>query len=217
MTPPLRLVYLHGFASGPSSQKAQFLRGRFAAEGMELEVPNLVSGPFEDLTISGQLAVVEKTVGSAPAVFFGSSLGGYLAALYASTHHEVRALVLLAPAFDFARRWAERLGPEMMEEWKRTGWLSVHHYGENREARIGYRLYEDALAFDPYPSVDQPTLIFHGKNDDVVPLSLAEEFVRRRPDTTLFAVDSGHELLEVLDVIWKESRRFLDPFLRAAE
>jgi pimeloyl-ACP methyl ester carboxylesterase len=217
MTLPLHYVYLHGFASGPSSQKAQFLRRRLAAEGVTLEVPNLVSGSFEDLTISGQLAVVDKTVGNRPTVLFGSSLGGYLAALYASKHPQVRALVLLAPALDFACRWAERLGPQAMQEWKRTGWLSVLHYSEGRTARVGYRLYEDALSFDPYPPVDQPTLIFHGTNDDVVPISVAEEFVRRRPNSSrLYALASGHELVDVLDFIWEESRRFLAPLLPTA-
>ena len=34
-----RFIYLHGFGSGPGSQKAQFFRQRFADCGIELEVP----------------------------------------------------------------------------------------------------------------------------------------------------------------------------------
>ena len=86
-----RFVYLHGFASGPSSQKARFFRDRFAELGIGLEVPDLAEGKFEQLTISGQLAVMERVARDEPASFIGSSMGGYLAALYAARHAELAA------------------------------------------------------------------------------------------------------------------------------
>ena len=49
-----------------------------------MEIPILDEGRFEELTISGQLRVIERAVGGQPAILMGSSLGGYLAALYAS-------------------------------------------------------------------------------------------------------------------------------------
>ena len=106
-----RFVYLHGFASGPSSQKARFFRERFAELGIGLEIPDLAEGRFEQLTISGQLGVMERAIGGDPATLIGSSMGGYLAALYAARHPEVEKLVLLAPAcasFDAYRDYEER-------------------------------------------------------------------------------------------------------------
>jgi len=104
-----RVVYLHGFASSPLSGKAQFFRRKFEALGIAMEIPQLDEGRFEELTISSQLAVIERAVGEQPAILIGSSLGGYLAALYASRHpSRVSKLVLLAPAFQFPRRWRER-------------------------------------------------------------------------------------------------------------
>src|SRR3712207_248123 len=97
----MRVLYLHGFASGPSSGKAQFFRARLAERGVQLEIPDLVEGDFENLTITGQLAVIERTARGDPVVLMGSSLGGYLAALYASSHPEVTKLILMAPAFYF--------------------------------------------------------------------------------------------------------------------
>src|ERR1700678_4151148 len=98
----MRVVYLHGFASGPQSGKARFFAERFGARGVPFVAPRLDEGDFEGLTISGQLKVVEKAVGEGPVVLMGSSLGGYLAALYAARHREaVEKLVLLAPAFQF--------------------------------------------------------------------------------------------------------------------
>jgi pimeloyl-ACP methyl ester carboxylesterase len=93
-----RVVYLHGFASSPLSGKAQFFRRKFEALGIAMEIPRLDEGRFEELTISSQLAVIEQAVGGQPAILIGSSLGGYLAALYASRHpSRVEKLVLSAP------------------------------------------------------------------------------------------------------------------------
>ena len=96
-----RIVYLHGFASSPLSSKAQFFRRKFAAAGISMEIPQLDEGRFEELTISSQLAVIDRVVDGQPAILMGSSLGGYLAALYAGRHPEIERLVLLAPAFQF--------------------------------------------------------------------------------------------------------------------
>jgi predicted esterase YcpF (UPF0227 family) len=104
-----RIVYLHGFASGPSSKKARFFRERFAELGIGLEVPDLAEGKFEQLTITGQLQVIERTCRGEAVSLIGSSMGGYLAALYAAGHAEVERLVLMAPAFSFPTRWPETL------------------------------------------------------------------------------------------------------------
>ena len=85
----MRLIYLHGFASGPMSNKAQFFRRRFEEIGVEMQIPDLSEGNFETLTISGQLRVIERIAGGADVRLIGSSMGGYLAALYAARHPEV--------------------------------------------------------------------------------------------------------------------------------
>jgi predicted esterase YcpF (UPF0227 family) len=100
-----RFVYLHGFASSPSSRKAQFFEERFRELGIGLEIPELAEGNFQNLTLSAQLKVVERVCGDSTVSLIGSSMGGYLAALYAARHAEVIKLVLLAPAFSFASRW----------------------------------------------------------------------------------------------------------------
>lgn len=208
MTP--RVLYLHGFASGPGSKKARFFRERFAACGISLDVPDLVPGAFEDITISGQLDVVEHTAARQPVTLLGSSMGGYLTALYAARHPEVERVILLAPAFDFAAHWAGRVGPEGMARWRETGSLPVFHYGLNREAQVRYRLIEDAQRYEPFPDVRQPVLLIHGIHDDVVPLRLSEEFARNRPHVQLHTADSGHELMNVLDLLWEKTQKFCE-------
>lgn len=204
-----RIIYLHGFASGPSSRKARFFAERFGELGIGLEIPDLAQGDFARLTITGQLGVVERASGGGPVSLIGSSMGGYLAALYAARHPEVERLVLLAPAFSFAARWPETLGESAMEEWKRTGFLNVFHYSEGRTTPLGHQLIEDAAQYEPYPAAQQPTLIFHGKNDTVVPASYSSEFARQYPQSRLYLLESDHELLNMLDDIWIETEKFL--------
>jgi uncharacterized protein len=205
---PKPFVYLHGFASGPASQKARFFRARFEQCGIPLEIPGLAAGDFENLTVTGQLAVLERLCGGRPATLIGSSLGGYLAALYAARHPEVERLVLMAPAFEFARRWASWLGAEQLANWRRTGSIEIYHYGDKRPRRLGYGLVEDAARYEDYPDIRQPVLIFHGARDDAVPVEYSREFASTRPNVRLEVLDSGHELLDVLDRMWDETRRF---------
>src|SRR6185437_13922113 len=107
-----RFVYLHGFASGPASRKASFFRERLAGHGIALEIPDLAEGNFRGLTLTAQLQAIQR-LGQGPLVLIGSSLGGYLAALYAAVHPgQVERMVLLAPAFNFYELWTETLGPE---------------------------------------------------------------------------------------------------------
>ncbi len=204
-----RIVYLHGFASGPGSKKARFFRERFAELGIGLEVPDLAEGNFAGLTVSGQLRVVERTCGGEPVTVMGSSMGGYLAALYAARHPEMDKLVLMAPAFCFLKRWRETLGIAKMEQWRTSGALDVFHYGEGRALPVGYQLIEDAAPYEDFPEVAQPVLIFHGQNDTVVPPEYSVEFAQRHPQTRLRLMNSDHELLNVLDEMWMETEAFL--------
>jgi hypothetical protein len=204
-----RILYLHGFASSPSSSKAHHFRERLEDAGARVDTPDLAAGDFEHLTITGQLDVVERAAAGDPISLIGSSMGGYLAALYAARHPEVARAVLLAPAFGFARRWAESLGPARVEEWRRTGAMYVHHYGENRDRKLGCQLIDDGASYEDYPDFRQPALIFHGLNDDVVPARYSEHFAATHPNARLELVDSGHQLLDVLDDITPRIVEFL--------
>jgi uncharacterized protein len=203
-----RLMYLHGFCSGAGSTKAQFFRRRFADHGIGLEIPALDAGHFENLTITSQLQVIERTANGGAVSLIGSSMGGYLAALYAARHDEVERVVLLAPAFGFARRWPATLGTEKLAEWRTSGSLDIYHYGEQRPVRLRYGLIEDGARYEDYPEVRQPALIFHGAHDDVVPVECSREFAASRANVRLEVVDSDHELLNVLDRMWEEIWQF---------
>jgi pimeloyl-ACP methyl ester carboxylesterase len=208
-----RIIYLHGFGSGPGSRKAAFFRKQLRQVGLRLETPDLNEGNFRELTISGQLRTVGRTIAGDDAVLIGSSLGGYVAALYASSHPEIRAAVLLAPAFNFCNRWTESLGPDTLLNWKISGELEVYHHAENRAVPLGYQFLEDAARYEAFPGFVQPCLDFHGTDDPVVPIQYSEGFAAGHANVRLVRLQSGHELTDVLETIWDQSKEFL---LRAA-
>ncbi len=211
-----RFIYLHGFASSPQSGKAQFYRKQFQQLGLELEIPALDAGDFRNLTITGQLVVIESAAGDKPCVLIGSSLGGYLAALYAARHSSVQRLVLLAPALRFPSRWRERYSAEDLALWKQNGVASVYHYGQQRDAQLGYQLMEDSIKYEDDPDFRQPALILHGTADPVVPVGISTAFASSRPNVTVRLFASGHELNDVLEDLWEETVRFLQPVIQEA-
>jgi uncharacterized protein len=211
---PSRVLYLHGFASGPFSRKAQFFSAKLRELGFEVEIPDLVEGDFKHLTVSKQLAVVDRGVErgaqSGPVTLIGSSMGGYLAALYAAAHPEtVEGVILLAPAFGFYQLWADELGPERLRAWEETDSLAVFHYGEGRTMPVAFEMLRDARHFPAFPDFAQPALIFHGMADSVVPVQKSIEFAAGHPNVRLVQFPSNHELTDVLDPMWDASKEFL--------
>ena len=208
------ILYLHGFASGPSSRKARHLAEAFAARGAPLTVPDLTPGPegFERSTPRTMLGVAQAALGDRPGphALVGSSLGGWLASVIASQDPRVTRLVLLAPAFRLVERWSGRLTPDQLDGWRREG-LLVHHHATGTERRIGWAFFEEAGGVPALPAVTVPTLVIAGARDETVPLADVEAWVARTPSARLVAVDDGHELAGSLDLILREAWEFLRP------
>ena len=206
----LRVLYLHGFASSPASRKAIFFAERLRQSGFSVDIPDLAENNFRELTLTGQLSVLERTAGGDPVILIGSSMGGYLGSLYAARHPEVNRLILLAPAFAFYKLWMQAVPPADMARWRETGSIDFFHYGEGREVPLHYGLLEDARQYDDFPAVTQPTLIFHGESDTSVPIQYSIDFAATHPNARLVRLSSGHELTDVMDSMWQYSEEFLD-------
>jgi len=207
----MRYLWLHGFASGPTSSKGQFVRERLRERGIELAIPDLNEPAFFDLTVSRMLARVDAIAGGEEVVLFGSSLGGFTAATWAATRPgRTKALVLLAPAFDLGPRWAARMGPEELAKWRSTGRAAFDHYAHGRKEELAFAFLADAARHESFPLPLCPTLVIQGTHDDVVVPLLAREFVRRMQGRAqLVELPEGHELTADLPALWRRIDGFL--------
>jgi len=211
----MTVLYLHGFASSPQSSKATYLARRFAEHGIAIVTPDLNLPDFSSLTVSRMLEQAGQALADLPAgpvAVIGSSLGGFVAVQTALQHPDrVAALVLLAPALDFAPSIRSRpLGSRTVDEWKRAGTLDVFDYGYNRLAPVGYGLYEDACRYDAMDAaLAMPILVFQGTRDDAVDPATVEAWSRRRPNVELHLLDDDHQLTRSLPYIWNETERFI--------
>ena len=119
--------------------------------------------------------------------------------------------VLLAPAFDFLAHWLPKIGETQLNSWQKTGYLSIYHHAIKDLSPLHYDFLVDA---DKYPlhEIDRvlPTLIIHGINDDVIPISASQNFVKDRPWVELLEWDSDHQLTNLNQQIWEEICRFCD-------
>ena len=134
-----------------------------------------------------------------PELLVGSSLGGYVAALHVARGGQAQWLVLLAPALDPPALFHQ---DELPEE--------VEHHGYKKMMPLHRAFYDEMMAAQPFPDASRvPTLIVHGSQDDVVPLSISETYVQRHPRTELVVLPTDHVMADAHDAIWQHIERWL--------
>ncbi|MEO0970190.1 MAG: YqiA/YcfP family alpha/beta fold hydrolase [Cyanobacteria bacterium J06639_18] len=207
----MQYIYLHGFASSPNSNKARYIEQRFAENKINFRIPDLNNNDFFHLTITRQVKQVTAYFDNLelPVTLIGSSLGGLTAVHLGEKHPIVKRLILLAPAFGFLSHWLAKLGEEKIQRWKQEKYLWVYHYREKRELPLNYEFLIDATQYsEKILQRHIPTLILHGKNDEVIPIEASRDFARQRPWVKLVELDSDHSLGDVLPQIWQEIQSF---------
>lgn len=208
----MNYLYLHGFASSPQSTKARYMQQKFKQLGLTLHTPDLNLTDFSTVTLSKLLNYLNRTYleSNQPLVIIGSSLGGFLAVQLAAQSPLVQKLVLFAPAFGFSQRIAKTLGEENIAKWQQDGSREFYHYGLKRNVNLQFQFFVDAQNYSEEKLTRSlPILIFHGLQDEVVPASLSEEFMKRRSQVTLKLLSDDHALGNDLDNIWQDTKQFL--------
>jgi hypothetical protein len=178
---PLVVLYLHGFGSRQTGEKATYFRAFTLAEGwafcsFDFRGHGDSEGDLRDLTLSRNLEDVAavrawlRARGHARVALFGSSMGGATALWHAAREPEgLVATALVAPAVGMAvgmERWA---GPERLARWERDG--VVRYASEVVESDLAWGLMEDLRRFDLADlaaTLRTPTLIFQGQRDTSV-------------------------------------------------
>lgn len=196
-------IYLHGFASGPGSKKAAEFAKKFSQVPLKLFIPDLEGGDFQGLSLSRQIDVINACMDKSPEKQFGligSSMGGYLAILIAQLRKEVLAIYLMAPGFNFLKRWRARIHGEKSASEGIPDLIHVFHYRYNKYMPLSAELFRDAEKWDKI-SLDRklPTRIVHGIHDDTVDINESRNFVSTHPWCQLQELDSDHQLLSHVD------------------
>jgi len=212
-TVSMNYLYLHGFASSPNSYKANYMRQKFQELGLTLHVPDLNLTDFAQVTLSEQLAYLDRTYlqTNEPIAVIGSSLGGFLAVLLAAQNPLVEKLVLFAPALGFGDRIAQNIGAENVAQWEKAGTREFYHYGLKRNVNLQFQFLVDAQKYsETQLTRSLPILIFHGIHDEVIPASLSEEFAKKRSQVILKLLNDDHALGNDLINIWLDTKQFLE-------
>jgi pimeloyl-ACP methyl ester carboxylesterase len=86
----------------------------------------------------------------------------------------------------------------------------VIQYADEKPRSLKYGFSQDAQRYNASARrLAQPALIFQGRRDESVSPAIVEKFARAQPDATLHLLDDGHQLKDNLDVMWRETSRFL--------
>ncbi|MDR3670391.1 MAG: YqiA/YcfP family alpha/beta fold hydrolase [Holophaga sp.] len=190
------LVYLHGFASGPQGNKACHCRAWAEARHIPFHAPDLNLPDFEHLTVTAQVEAVTALLRSLaePPVVVGSSMGGLVAAAAAHQGAPAARLILLAPAFGFARR---RLSGRRWAGYRKRGTMPTFHHAQGQWLTLGPQLLPDLPLWqdDQDWQLAVPMAILHGRQDESVPLAESEAFAARHPGAVLRIMDDDHGLL----------------------
>ncbi len=218
-------LYLHGFGSAQSGEKADFFRARAVAAGVpfcsfDFQGHGESGGTMLNLTFSrnlDDLAAVHDFLdrrGLGAVVLVGSSMGGAAALWHGARRpSQVLASLLIAPAVGMGRgleRWA---GEEGLARWRREG--AIRYSSALVEAELGWGLVADLRRFDLevlQAAYRTPTLVLQGKLDETVDYREVTRFVARSPGG-LFRLrlfeDGDHRLTGLKETLWSEMCDFL--------
>jgi uncharacterized protein len=203
------ILYLHGFASSPESQKIQSLRPLLAPDGIVINAPDLNVPSFEKLDFD---AMVEKSAQAGvpvPQAIVGSSLGAVVA--LGVVKRGLRApLLLIAPALGVSDQWLSRI-PEGDP-------VVVPNYAIEEDAPIHRAFFEQmaALRLDETPPPVRVTIIMGSRDESVPPARVAAVWRSWQSSGALVksskfveVPDGDHSLTAHIDTIAREIRALL--------
>lgn len=215
---PFTILYLHGFGSSHSGEKADFFRQQALAAGLavcsfDFQGHGESGGGMFELTLSRNLADTVRVhdwlreQGYPRVVLLGSSMGGLTGLWYAARYPEdVLCGLYLAPALGLLESIEAEAGPEGLRRWREEGSTRVEH--ELGSWDLGWSFVEELQRFGPDQLIEAyctPCLMLQGKNDDRVPWRTVLDFATRCPfeeiELHLFA-DGDHRLIDRKGRLW---------------
>ena len=193
----MKVLWAHGFESTPSGSKPIWIKENLGWEVISINMSE------KGWTIAEQTEVVIQKIleNDDIELIMGSSYGG-LAIANASNkllNRKLR-LVLMAPAFGLAENFEKRAGDKGLEQWERTGFSPYFHHGLNQEIKLNWNFMISAREMS-WPEIKHPTVIIHGKSDDIVPIDSSRKIAESSYNIDLIEVEDGHRLVNSLQYI----------------
>jgi pimeloyl-ACP methyl ester carboxylesterase len=201
-------VFLHGFASDQSGEKALYLRDRVLSTGVaytkfDFRGHGKSDSTMRELTLSRMLEDCDEVVSPLirqreRVVLIGSSMGACVAAWYAALNPgRIATCAMIAPAFNFVDSLLEQIGPDQAERWKEAGVMQFANHYCNVE--LGYDLVRD---WEQYPIAElerqylTPSLVIHGTEDEILSYQHSLNFtLKSQADVDLILVKGGDHRL----------------------
>ena len=157
----MNVLYFHGFASSPQSQKLLAIRALLGS-AVVLNAPDMNVPSFERLDFEAMMKLaLDEAHRSRPDVIVGSSLGG-LIALDLVRRGVIAPLVLIAPAVGVGERWGSRLPAGDP--------IEVFNHARNGNARIHRAFFEKMVKIKPETEAPRSRVtVIMGRKDESVP------------------------------------------------
>jgi pimeloyl-ACP methyl ester carboxylesterase len=209
----MTILLLHGFASSGRSTKARFFAEKFAPlPRIKFHALDFNPTPtdFEHMTVTGLVNRLRQYVldhGLGDVYVIGSSMGSLVGLHYAHRFGGVNRMLLLAPALSYGMNETDA---EHLRRWQEVGTAPVFHYAFEREVGLRFGFHVDGLQYRDPVVPPGPTMIIHGRSDDVIPIENSRRYAARFPHRVqLIEVDSDHRLNDQLPSIWTYVQSFL--------
>lgn len=205
------VLYLHGFTSSPTGEKATRVRELLSPRGISFNAPDLNVPTLEKLEFESMVQrAIEAAENEPPSVVVGSSLGS-LVALETVRRGVRQPLVLIAPALGVAVHWIDHVA---------EGDPVLLYEGSEDECRVHRGFFErmKLVTCDHTPPPTEVTA-FMGTEDESVPFERVREVWEEWegsgmlvPGSQFVAVEGGDHSLagsmeEIADEIVRRATR----------
>ncbi|MBT4823623.1 alpha/beta fold hydrolase [Candidatus Woesearchaeota archaeon] len=147
-------------------------QGKFEDLTPEIALQNL-KDVFEFLMSNDKFDFVDKS----RIAVFGSSFGGMISLLFASSFYDkLKFIILKAPVSNFKDFWNSKFD---VQKWKNDGFI-MHSSFNKPTLRLNYSFYETGASFDVYKMAEKikcGVYVIHGTGDKIVPIEQSEELI----------------------------------------
>ncbi len=189
----LRVLFAHGFEGTPEGSKPDYMREEL---GWELVTPVMSELGW---SIEQETEVLLRFIDNEGPfdLVAGSSMGGLAAANASALRPDANfSLLLIAPAFGLDELWRQGAKEGGLAKWKYDGSIQYFHNGFGHDITLEWDFFLSAEKMS-WPTLNHPTVILHGNQDDVVPIENSRKVAKEDARVVaLIEIEDGHRMQE---------------------